>query len=153
MKRFKVEYKARHPQIVLVAIGMNDSTFDKTSKQCRVLVDDTKNNLQKIIDLVQENGSKVVLVGLTDIMEELLIPIPWNRNLFYYDKNVKKYDAVIREVAERNKIPYCKMQGLLKSKDLDDGLHPNAEGHRKMFERIKNFLEEQEIGTVLNSSF
>ena len=26
--------------------------------------------------------------------------------------------------------------------DFDDGLHPNAQGHRKIFEKVKDFLVE-----------
>jgi lysophospholipase L1-like esterase len=32
------------------------------------------------------------------------------------------------------------MTDLLSNDDLYDGLHPNSEGHRKMFERIKDNL-------------
>ena len=28
---------------------------------------------------------------------------------------------------------------------LDDGLHPNTEGHKKIFERVKAFLLEKKI--------
>jgi lysophospholipase L1-like esterase len=32
--------------------------------------------------------------------------------------------------------------GLLNNEDFDDGLHPNTEGHQKIFEKVKNFLVE-----------
>jgi len=37
------------------------------------------------------------------------------------------------------------MYDLLQDEDLDDGLHPNAQGHKKMFERIKGFLIENDV--------
>ena len=30
--------------------------------------------------------------------------------------------------------------GLLNNSDFDDGLHPNAVGHQKIFEVVRNFL-------------
>jgi len=29
---------------------------------------------------------------------------------------------------------------LLDDDDFDDGLHPNAQGHRKIFEQVKGFM-------------
>ena len=37
------------------------------------------------------------------------------------------------------------MFDLLEVDDLPDGLHPNTEGHKKMFERIKDFLVENKL--------
>jgi len=34
---------------------------------------------------------------------------------------------------------------LLNDEDLNDGLHPNADGHEKMFNRVKDFLIENKI--------
>ena len=34
---------------------------------------------------------------------------------------------------------------LLTDEDLEDGLHPNTAGHKKMFERMKKFLIDTEI--------
>lgn len=37
------------------------------------------------------------------------------------------------------------MFDLLENEDLEDGLHPNSEGHKKMFIRVKDFLIENKI--------
>jgi len=33
----------------------------------------------------------------------------------------------------------------LEFSDLEDGLHPNAKGHEKMFQRIRDFLVENKV--------
>jgi acyl-CoA thioesterase-1 len=144
-KRFAEEYKFRQPNIALVAIGMNDAVFDKRTKNNWVKKENTKKNLQKIIEVVKKNNQQIVLIGLTKIKEDLLTPVEWDKNLFYYKDNIKKYNAIIKMVAKENNIPFIPMFDVLEDEDLDDGLHPNADGHRKMFERIRDFLEEEKI--------
>ena len=142
LERFKKECEARSPKVVLMDIGINDSTFDKDLRRCRVLFRETKENLEKFIEISRRINSKIIFIGLTKVIDKLLTPAPWQENLSYSNKDVKKYDKIIKEVADENDIPYCPMYDLLKDKDLNDGLHPNSVGHQKMFERIKSFLEK-----------
>ncbi len=141
--RFESECKVRFPKVILIAIGLNDSAFDQNLGRCRVLPGDTKENLEKFIEIAQRVNSKIVFIGLTKVIDKLLVSVPWRKNLSYCNDDVKKYDAIIKEVAEENDIPYCPMFDLLNDEDLPDGLHPNSVGHQKMFERIKGFLEEK----------
>ncbi|MBI4253127.1 hypothetical protein HY623_03065 [Candidatus Uhrbacteria bacterium] len=48
----------------------------------------------------------------------------------------------MRTFCEEKNIPYISLDGVLTLDDLPDGLHPNAEGHRKMFEKIKSEIEK-----------
>ena len=144
-ERFKNECGARLPKIILVAVGLNDSTFDRNLNKCRVASEKTEENLERFIEVAKKINSEIVFIGLTRVVDKLLTPVPWQKNLSYSNENVKKYDAVIRRVAEENNVPYCPMFDLLDDKDLSDGLHPNSVGHRKMFERIRGFLEEKAL--------
>ena len=145
LDRFDNEYNARQPKIVLITIGINDSAFDKNINGCRISLKDTKSNLEQLVAKTKEKGSRIMFIGLTSVNEDLVTPIPWASNVSYSNKNIKKYDNVIKEVAEINDVPYCYMFDLLQKDDLDDGLHPNAKGHEKMFERIKDFLIESGV--------
>ena len=40
---------------------------------------------------------------------------------------------------------YLDIFGILSNNDFDDGLHPNASGHQKTFEKVKGFLLEQKL--------
>ena len=51
----------------------------------------------------------------------------------------------IKEICAKNNLLFIEMQDLLKDEDLEDGLHPNSKGHEKMFLRVKDFLEKNEI--------
>jgi len=69
------------------------------------------------------------------------MPIPWlNEEEFYDNENIVKYNAVIKKISNNNNLPFIDLLDLLKVDELDDGLHPNSEGHKKMFEKVKDFL-------------
>ncbi len=69
------------------------------------------------------------------------MPVSWI-DLFYTNENIKKYNKITEEVCRENNIPILDI-GPLNIEDFYDGLHPNAEGHRKIFEKVKDFLFEQ----------
>ncbi len=139
-ERFLAEYLVRKPQVAIIAIGINNSVFDKLKNNNLISTEETENNLQEIIDFTDKKETRVAFVGLTNINEKLTTPVSWNENLFYLTENIKKYDAVIKKVAEKNNNLYCSMFDVLNNEDLPDGLHPDPVGHRKMFERIKKYL-------------
>jgi len=143
--RFAEECDVRRPKIVIISIGMNDSTFDSDMEECRVPLKETKQNIKKLIEISNKNKRQVVIIGLTAVDEKKVVPVPWAENLSYKNIYIKEYDKAIEEIAKDNNIPYCFMFDLLKKEDLDDGLHPNAQGHKKMFERIKDFLIENGV--------
>ncbi len=145
VERFEFECGARHPEIALIAIGMNDSTFDKNINNNRIILSETKKNLETLIKMSQSMDIQLVFIGLTSVAEELMSPVPWASNLSYNNTDIKKYDKIIETIANEHKTHYCYMYDLLQAEDLDDGLHPNAEGHKKMFERIKRFLIENKL--------
>ena len=64
----------------------------------------------------------------------------------YYDnESIKKYDLAIEKLCEKEGLVFISMFDLLENRDFADGLHPNSKGHKKMFDRIKQRLEEENI--------
>ena len=140
LKRFKIEAIAREPTIILFAIGINDSQYNKSKNNPRVPINVFQGNLQKLLNQAKDFTSKVVFVGLTKVDESKTMPIPWGPTKYYDEENVCLYDSKIKEIADKNKFPYIKMFDLLGNKDLEDGLHPNSEGHHKIFLKIKDTI-------------
>ncbi len=74
------------------------------------------------------------------------MPIPWSDEEKFYDNdNIVKYNSVIEKVCDDNNLSFVNLLDLLEPSDLDDGLHPNSEGHKKMFLKIKEFLLKNKI--------
>lgn len=141
LARFEVECKAREPQIIIFAIGVNDSQYIKIKDNPRVSLEKFQNNLVELINQAKKFSDKIAFIGLTKVEDEKLMPIPWSDEEKFYDNdNVNKYDSVIEKVSSENNLPFLNLLDLLELKDLDDGLHPNTEGHKKIFLKVKDFL-------------
>ena len=146
LARFKVECTAREPQIIIFAIGINDSQYIKTKDNPRVSLEKFQNNLVELINQAKNFSDKIAFIGLTKVEDEKLMPIPWSTEEKFYDNdNVAKYNAVIEKVSSENNLPFLNLLDLLELSDLDDGLHPNFNGHKKMFLKIKEFLLTNKI--------
>lgn len=145
LKRFALENEIREPDTIIIAIGINDSYFINSKDNSNVPIEKFENNLLKIIKQAKEFTNEIILLGLTKVDEPKVAPIPWSPNKYYDNKNIEIYDAKIKEVCEKNKLFFIGMLDLLKDKDLEDGLHPNTIGHKKMFSRVKDFLVEKKI--------
>jgi len=46
----------------------------------------------------------------------------------------------MKKVCNKNGIKYTDIFGLLDNTDFEDGLHPNANGHQKIFEAVKKSI-------------
>jgi len=144
--RFKVECAAREPQIIIFAIGINDSQYIKTKDNPRVSLEKFQNNLVKLINQAKSFSDEIIFIGLTKVDEPKVTPIPWSTDeKFYYNDSIEKYNTVIKKVSIEYKLPFLNLIDLLELSDLDDGLHPNSNGHKKMFLRIKDFLLTKKI--------
>ncbi len=70
--------------------------------------------------------------------------MPW-RDIYYTNENIKNYKNTMKDICEKHNIPFLDIFGLLTNEDLEDGLHPNSAGHKKIFEVVKDFLVQNKI--------
>jgi len=145
LKRFIVENEARKPDVIIIAIGLNDSAYINSKDNPRVSLEKFEKNLLELAGQAKKFTKEIVFVGLTKIDETKLKPVPWNDTIYYDEKNVMIYDTKLKEFCKNNKLMFVEMQDVLSKDDLVDGLHPNANGHEKMFLRVKDFLIENKI--------
>jgi len=99
----------------------------------------------ELINQAKNISDKIIFFGLTKVDEAKTKPIPWATEKFYDNENVSKYNSVIEEVSSKHRLPFVNLFDLLEANDLYDGLHPNSDGHNKMFLRIKEFLLSNKI--------
>ncbi len=137
--------KAREPEIIIFAIGVNDSSHRKSLNGNRINFELFKENLETLIEKANLFTKKVVFIGITSVDENKTTPISWNMDVSYENKDIKKYNKAIKDLCEKNNLPFIEMYDLLNKDDLEDGLHPNSAGHEKMFKRVKDFLIENKI--------
>ena len=98
-----------------------------------------QNNLVKLVNQAKNFSKDIAFIGLTKV-DQSSIPKIWDTEKFYDNNVIAKYDSIIKRVSSENDLPFLDLLDLIEPKDLDDGLHPNTEGHKKMFLKVKDFL-------------
>jgi len=142
LKRIKDECKARNPDFIIIAIGGNDSQYLFEEKKFRIPLEETKENFNKIIEISKDFTSKIILIGLTKVNEDKInSDYMKNKKKIYKNEFLIKYDTVIKEIALQNHIKFIPAIDVIQEDDLNDGLHPTAQGHNKLFKRIKEQIE------------
>ncbi len=154
MERFEFETKQRVKGekgiVIIFAIGINDSCFVKSKNIFLVAENDFKENIQKLIKTSGKYTPKIIFVGLTPVEENKTNPfLQSTTGKSYKNKYIKKYDDIIKSICQENNIHFIDMFSEFSELDykklLEDGLHPNLAGHKKMFEIVKDFLVEHKI--------
>ena len=154
LERFEFEIKQRlkeeeNKTIVIFAIGANDSDFVHSKNDFWVQPEKTKKNIKKFIEITQKFSTEIIFVGLTPAEEEKVNPMPWDTDKYSKNKNIQRYNEIIKSVCEENKIHFIEIFDEFQKTDykklLEDGVHPNSEGHQKIFEIVRDFLEEKKI--------
>jgi len=150
LERFKVECKAREPDAVIFAIGINDSQYVESKNNPRVDVGQFKNNLESLVKQAKMFTKEIAFIGLTSVDESKTMPIPWDTTKYYDNENISQYDAIIKSVCEEKGLKYIELTDVLKNEDLYDGLHPNSTGHKKIFEKVKRELFDKEKNGLIS---
>ncbi len=147
LKRLDNESESREPDIIIISTGGNDACYVNTEDKPRVSLDKFKDNIQKIIKLAKKHTNKIVFLGLRNVNDSITMPIPWDKTIYYSNKKMKQYDGVIKELCEKNKVYFIEFYGSMEKNDFDedDGLHPNADGHEKIYKKVKDFLIKNKL--------
>ena len=142
LDRFENETRARYDNdtTLILEIGINDSYHSDITPEM------FENNIQELIKKAKKYSKKIVFLGLTPVDESKTNPLPWNKNAFYKNNKIQKYDNIIKEVCKRNSIHFIEISNNFAKTDykilLHDGLHPNTKGHEKIFEIVSKDLNK-----------
>jgi len=143
LARFDQEALIMKPEVVVFAIGINDSQYSTPKANSKIGQTIFEKNIQTLVDKAKEVTGKILFIGLTKVDEAKVMPRIHRQKIKYYENGIiKKYDQVISDVCKRNSISFVSLFELLEVGDLEDGLHPNSLGHIKIFERVKPEVEK-----------
>ena len=141
LKRFQVETDAREPHIIIFAVGTNDSSR-KDPNVSRVSPEKFRENIRALIDAAKHRTRTVIWIGLTSVDEKRTTPF---ETTYFSNDRISAYDTVIREICAEYDVPHLNLLSILQPEDLEDGLHPNRQGHDKLFHSIRDFLTEKQV--------
>lgn len=141
LERFESEAKIREADALVFQSGGNDSYLKGKNDTNQIPLNQFRKNLEEIIKRAKNITQNIIFIGFKNVDEAKTMPVSW-KDIYYVNAEIKKYDEVMQNLCKEKDIPYLDIFGLLKNEDLEDGLHPNSIGHKKIFERVKEFLEE-----------
>jgi lysophospholipase L1-like esterase len=145
VERFRREAEIRldddeNSDIFIFAVGINDSQFLIKEQKTRVSEIDFENNINELIKQAREFSESIIFVGITPANEDKTIPIGWDANKAYKNELIQKYNSIIRKTCDTQRVEFVDVLNPFKEIDyknlLDDGLHPNSEGHKKIFDLV-----------------
>ena len=153
IERFEFETKTRlkepEENIIILEIGINDSLLFQDKGELSVSAEKTKKNIQKLIKLSRKFTEKFLFIGLSPVYEPKVNPLPWRKEVSYRNEYIRKYNEIIKSVCKEKNVKFVEILEEWIRTDynrfLEDGVHPNSEGHEKIFEIVKNFLIEKKI--------
>jgi acyl-CoA thioesterase I len=112
------------PEVVIVALGANDGLRGLPPASMR-------DNLRAIVVRARDAGARVLLVGMR---------VPPN----YGPQYTRAFATVFAEVAQATRVPLVPflLEGVAGEATLNlaDGIHPNAEGQRRIAEHLWPYL-------------
>ncbi len=140
LERFLVECLPRNPGMIVIAIGINDTYSEVSNGEPKILPSQFQQNISQLIRLSKETAEKVVFVGINHIDE-----IPRLSGHYFKNEVIDIYNGLLQEECGSGGVFFVSLAEILLLSDLDDGLHPNIKGHKKIFEVVKDFLIKQKL--------
>jgi len=139
LERFHNEMRARYDasknNIVVFSLGLNDSiSYGSVDK---VPLNLFTKNIQELIQHAKNYTPKIAFIGLHRVDEGRTTPVFWDRHAHYYNDKITQFDDYLKNICDETGTQYIEVASILNPIDLCDGLHPNADGHKKIVERIK----------------
>lgn len=125
--------------MIILSIWSNDARYMQTPDQLFVPKQEFISNIERILDRCRIYTENIMILWLLPVDQDLCMP----RHGEYYDNTyIQEYDAILKDIAHQRWYTYIDMRDCINiSTDLDDGLHPNTQGHVKIYERVKKEID------------
>ncbi len=138
LNRLEDDIERKKPDIAIIFIGANDTQYNTDKNKTLIPPVDYKQNLEKILKILQQHTKEITFTGLPRMNDD--ITTTWHY-LHFCNKNLAKYDEIIKEFCKENNLQYIPLKDVLNVGDLDDGAHPNAQGYQKIADEIEKSLD------------
>ena len=129
------------PDEVVLAIGLNDSAYSFAGHQSSIPREKFEQNIEQILTIVEKHAKKIIIIGIGRV-NEVHSTFSDENNVVYQYQNIviQKFNDSLSGIAATRKAVFVPIFDLLSDDELDDGTHPTAKGHQKLFEAIKKVL-------------
>ncbi len=137
LKRFRYEASARDrygSAAFVFSIGTNNAA--EGDGRIQSTPEEYVADLKELVKQAKENSGKIMFVGLPPCDESRTTPVFW-REVYYRNERISALDDAAQKFCNEEDIPFVSTRHLFigREKELfEDGLHPNDEGHKLIFE-------------------
>jgi lysophospholipase L1-like esterase len=146
LKRLGPECKARQNDkglAVVIQVGSNNAA--EIGGRLRSSPEKYETDLETIIKKAEEFTYKILVVGFPAVDESKTNPIAW-ADIYYRNENISLFEKAAARICDKLEIPFVSLhEHFLNSKEklhAHDGLHPNDDGHKLIFELVRPQLDE-----------
>ncbi|CCQ57206.1 GDSL-type esterase/lipase family protein [Crocosphaera watsonii] len=148
--RYRGELRNRVPDLIMLSVGVNDSA--RLRRANGRLFTDFETYQQEIENLLDEAQQlcPVYFVGMVPV-DEAKMPFI---DCFYFNHfDQYRYKEVTKKACHSRNIPYLDIfdlwlgrgENYVKSRLINDGLHPNVKGYESLYEDIINWQALQQL--------
>ncbi|MBQ0018247.1 MAG: hypothetical protein KBS63_03415 [Clostridiales bacterium] len=124
---------------VILAAGINDTQVIRG--EIRVPEGEFRYNVRSLIRRAQRYADNVLYVGLTRVDESRTSPWAGDRTKTWKNALIERYDRIIEEICDEEGADYIRMLEVTDPMSNYDGLHPDAEGHRRIAEAVRTRID------------
>ncbi|NOZ81016.1 MAG: hypothetical protein GXP63_05060 [DPANN group archaeon] len=153
LKRLAAESQARlhHRRegdriVLLIGVGTNDAKCVGSPDIHETDPAHFRKNLHELIGQARTFTDRVALIGLLPVDESKVSPYG---DTWFTNARQGEYNTIIKEVCGWEKTLFIDPSGRWQQDDhlrfLEDGLHPNGIGHRRLYEQIHGALTKHGI--------
>ena len=136
------ELRRQLPQGILLGVGLNDTArVGRADGRPQLDADGFLFGLQQLLRQARAMAP-VHVIGLTPVDEAAM---PYAEVLWYSQADIRRYEGLLEEACLEADVPFLPLlDGLLADSDWpqwlsSDGLHLNSEGHRQVYQRVRDW--------------
>ena len=137
LTRFNNEARVRDPQILIFSLSKNDAAWLPAKNSHEVPMEEFAQNVKAILKNAKSFTDKILILGDFPVDETRTTPAFWAPTYHYRNADIILYNEKMKEVATSEGVKVIELKDTITLEDLDDGLHPNARGHEKIFQLVR----------------
>lgn len=153
LERIENEIEARDNSegihVYLEVGGGNDSQVELETEENWISKEKYRENVEACINVAEKYAEKVVLFTTTPVDESKVYPMPWKDTHGYLNSEKKEYTEILREISNEQELHlvdfFSKIDQEAFKQKLEDGVHPNTEGHRILYGIAERELKEKSL--------
>lgn len=149
LERFEAEAKVRIKLlrkndrfIVVFAIGTNDARCTDEKGTPKTTPENFERNIKELFEKARKHTKEIILLGVPPVDEKRTQPY---EKIWFTNEQQSKYNNILRRIAQEENIPfygYDEFWNSWTSEDFADGVHPNTQGYKKMWEGLEKFFQK-----------